>query len=111
MPPRFQPRRYLIDPDRFGRDPDALWMSAPTNPPEQRARYQMSQQQHQAACDVLAKLTARGQPLSWLADQLAEDPHYLRRKLHGQVPMRLEDWYLWTEFTGPPRDGLSVDGS
>lgn len=101
MPARFHPRDFLSEPQRFGRDRDALWRPSPTvEDVWGRAEYRMSWRQHNAAISMKQLLEFWGVNVAWLASQIFENTDYLRRKLHGEVPIRLEDWFVWSELAG-----------
>ena len=101
MPARFQPRTFLVEPKRFGRDRKAEWVQLPAEKAIwELAQYRTSWRQHNAAIEMKQLLKFWGVNVTWLARQIDEDADYLRRKLHGEVPMRIEDWFVWAEIAG-----------
>jgi len=55
------------------------------------ARIAAAYHQHLVAVATLEALAARGEDHQQLAARLGQQPDRVRRKLHGEVPMSLED--------------------
>ncbi len=55
------------------------------------ARVAAAYHQHQVAVATLEALAARGEDHHQLAERLGQQPDRVRRKLHGEVPMSIED--------------------
>ena len=56
--------------------------------------------QHLVAVATLEALAARGQDHHQLAERLGQAPDRVRRKLHGEVPMSLEDMMAYALDAG-----------
>ena len=93
MPPRFHPRDFMVDPERFGDDRDAKWKRGTTL--EETSRLAAAYAQHHAAIEVREKLAELGKSGEWLAKQLEQNAQMVRRKLDGDYPALPEDVLAW----------------
>jgi len=91
---RYSPQQFLMIPTQFGRYDEAMWKAPPRSLPE-RAMYSAAYQQHFAACVVLRKALAKGKLIADLAEVFDTTPDTLRRKLHGEAPVRHDELTAW----------------
>ena len=83
----------MVEPDRFGEDPDAKWKRGTTL--EETARIAAAFAQHHAALEVREKLSELGRSAEWLAQRLGHNAQMVRRKLDGDYPALPEDVVAW----------------
>lgn len=85
----------MVDPARFGRDPDAPWQPVTADAPTQAASISAAYLQHLAACVVRQHQLRTNRTDGDLADLLDVNVDTLRRKLTGVDPARPEDLCAW----------------
>lgn len=93
MPSRYEPRTFMVEPDRFGVDLDARWNQPASE--DDRYRLMASYQQHLACIEVLRLLDERKLTRAWLAEHSRGQATNLRRKLTGEFPALAEDYFAW----------------
>lgn len=93
MPPRFHPRDFMVDPSKFGEDPDAKWKRGTSL--TEMSRVAAAYAQHHAAIEVREKLSQLKKSGEWLAQQVDQNPQMVRRKLDGDYPALPEDILAW----------------
>ncbi len=95
MPSGFRLSRLLEDQKSLGRDKTPEWRAVRPHEEQQLA---LARIQHRLALQLRRALG------SGAADTLAEnsnqDPHYVIRKLNGQVPVTALDLIVWTDAAG-----------
>lgn len=89
--PRFEPRSYLREPGRFGRDPEAQWVSAVSFSSGQLDQWGAARIQHRLACSIRVEMARQFRSVGTYAAASGQSPERLGRLLRGEVVMRLED--------------------
>lgn len=104
------PRRFLVDPSRYGHDPAAPWR--PLSPGDDHAEVIAAYWQHLALCTLREKSPVR------LVDVVAErlgkaNVVYLRRQVSGEYRVRFEELIRWViafdDITLLPQVGKLAD--
>ncbi len=95
--PRFRPSRVVANPRHFGRLEHPELRPDSGMAPVERARALL---QHRAAFVALQALSVAGMSVDDLAAAVGEQPDWLVRKLHGQVPAGVEDFVAWAAVLG-----------
>lgn len=105
VPSGFKPDRYVKNKKAFGRGPDPGWKPAQ---PHQEDQLALAQIQHRLALRL--RETLGDAVVDRLAEQTAQDAHYVTRKLNGQIPLTALDLIAWTKTVGvDPQTLLAED--
>lgn len=91
MPSGFRPSRFLENEKSFGRDQTPKWKAVR---PHEEEQLTLARIQHRLA--VMLRSSLGHDAAEVLAEKANQDPHYVTRKLNGQVPVTALDLVVWT---------------
>lgn len=98
--PSGSPRDYLVRPDEFGRNPDALFKPWDESRWRARALVARAHQQHRLAQEVVAELRLQRMTQTQLAESIGSRPGTVSKQLNGDDWMPIEDVYAMAGALG-----------